>query len=64
MKTGPAWEPNVNRPKPVKEYFKPQGRFRHLDDAAVAKLEERINREYEKIAARAAADAEEETAVE
>lgn len=54
----------VNRPKPLKEYFKPQGRFRHLDDTTVAWIEERVNKEYEKIAARAAADAEAETEAE
>ena len=40
----------VNKPKPIIDYFKAQGRFRHLDEATVADIEERINAEYERIA--------------
>ncbi|MBW2084961.1 MAG: pyruvate ferredoxin oxidoreductase, partial [Deltaproteobacteria bacterium] len=50
----------VNKPKPLQEYFQPQGRFRHLDEKTVAKIENRVNAEYEKIAKRAEADAPEE----
>ena len=32
--------------KPVKEYFKLQGRFRHLTDDMVQEIEERIHKEY------------------
>jgi len=39
----------VNKPKPLSEYLKAQGRFRHLDEATVAEIEARINAEYEKI---------------
>jgi len=46
----------VNKPKALSEYFKIQGRFRHLDDDDIAEIEKRVNREYEKIAQRAAAD--------
>lgn len=49
----------VNKPKPLKEYFSAQGRFRHLDDETVAKIEKRLNAEYEYIVARSEADAEE-----
>jgi pyruvate ferredoxin oxidoreductase beta subunit len=35
--------------KPVKEYFKLQGRFRHLTDDMVQKIEERIHKEYEEL---------------
>ncbi len=33
--------------KPVKEYFKHQGRFRHLTDDMVREIEEKIRKEYE-----------------
>ena len=39
----------VNKPKPLMDYLKPQGRFRHLDEATVAEIEARVNQEYEKI---------------
>jgi len=48
----------VNKPKPLSEYFKIQGRFRHLNDHDIAEIEKRINREYEKIADLAAAEGE------
>jgi pyruvate ferredoxin oxidoreductase beta subunit len=37
----------VAKPKPITEYFKPQRRFRHLTEAAVAKIQARIDLEYE-----------------
>ena len=37
----------VAKPKPVSEYFKPQRRFRHLTEAEVAKIQARIDLEYE-----------------
>jgi pyruvate ferredoxin oxidoreductase beta subunit len=39
--------------KPVSEYFKIQGRFRHLTDTDVATIQERVNREYAEIKKRA-----------
>jgi len=39
----------VAKPKPITEYFKPQRRFRHLTEADVAKIQERIYAEYEDI---------------
>ncbi len=39
----------VNKPKPLIEYFKSQGRFRHLDEATIAEIEVRVNEEYEKV---------------
>jgi len=35
--------------KPVQEYFKLQGRFRHLTDDMIQKIEERVHREYEEL---------------
>jgi hypothetical protein len=35
--------------RPITEYLKPQGRFRHLSDAVVAKIQERVELEYQKI---------------
>lgn len=49
----------VNKPKPLSEYFAAQGRFRHLDDSAVAEIEARLHAEYDALVARAEADAEE-----
>ena len=46
----------VKAPKPLTEYFKPQGRFRHLDEATVAEIQDRVNAEYEKIARLAGVD--------
>jgi len=46
----------VNKPKPLAEYFKAQGRFRHLDETTVAEIEARVNAEYEKIVKLAGAD--------
>ena len=37
----------VAKPKPISEYFKPQRRFRHLTEAEVAKIQARIDLEYE-----------------
>ena len=39
---------NVNPPKlkPVEEYLKVQGRFRHLSPGEIATIQERVNREY------------------
>jgi len=35
--------------RPTKEYFKLQGRFRHLTDDMVEEIEKRIHREYEQL---------------
>lgn len=35
--------------KPVKEYFKLQGRFRHLTDEMIEEIEKRIHQEYEEL---------------
>jgi len=35
--------------KPVKEYFKLQGRFRHLTDDMIQEIEERIHKDYEEL---------------
>jgi pyruvate ferredoxin oxidoreductase beta subunit len=42
---------NVKTPKlrPLKDYIKPQGRFRHLDDATIAEIEKRLKLEYQKL---------------
>lgn len=39
----------VDKPKPITDYFKAQGRFRHLDAVTVAQIQDRVNAEYEKI---------------
>ncbi|NMB73543.1 MAG: pyruvate ferredoxin oxidoreductase [Myxococcales bacterium] len=39
----------VREPRPVKDYFAPQGRFRHLDEAAVARIERRVREEYQRL---------------
>jgi pyruvate ferredoxin oxidoreductase beta subunit len=39
--------------KPVKEYLKLQGRFRHLTDEMIAEIEKRVHAEYEQLRAKA-----------
>lgn len=38
--------------KPVKEYFKGQGRFRHLTEGMIEQIQERVNQEYQKLLSR------------
>ena len=42
---------NIDRPslKPVEEYLKPQGRFRHLSDKDIEMIQKRVNEEYNKL---------------
>ncbi len=35
--------------RPLKDYIKPQGRFRHLDDATIAEIERRVAEDYRKL---------------
>jgi pyruvate ferredoxin oxidoreductase beta subunit len=35
--------------KPIKDYFKPQGRFRHLTADEIEMIQEKINIEYKKL---------------
>jgi len=44
------------RMQPLAEYLKLQGRFKHLTDNDIAKIEERIRREYDGLRRRAAAE--------
>jgi pyruvate ferredoxin oxidoreductase beta subunit len=39
--------------KPIKEYIKLQGRFRHLTDEMIGEIEKRVHREYEQLRAKA-----------
>lgn len=50
---------NVDRPKlkPVEEYLKPQARFRHLSEREIEKIQKRVNEQYAKLKAKAAASA-------
>ena len=50
---------NVDRPKlkPVEEYLKPQGRYRHLPKEEIEKIQERVNQEYTKLKTKVAASA-------
>jgi pyruvate ferredoxin oxidoreductase beta subunit len=47
---------NVDRPKlkPVEEYLKPQGRFRHLLEGDIREIQEHVNEEYAKLKAKVA----------
>jgi pyruvate ferredoxin oxidoreductase beta subunit len=45
-----------NQLKPIQEYLKMQGRFRHLTEATVKELQERVVKEYDKIVALAERD--------
>jgi pyruvate ferredoxin oxidoreductase beta subunit len=39
----------VPKLRPVEEYFRLQGRFRHLTKDMIQKIQERVTREYEKL---------------
>jgi pyruvate ferredoxin oxidoreductase beta subunit len=39
----------VDNPKPIEDYLKLQGRFRHLKPEDIGPITERVNQEYEKI---------------
>jgi pyruvate ferredoxin oxidoreductase beta subunit len=39
----------IKKPKPVTEYFKLQRRFRHLTEEDIAMIQERVDREYERL---------------
>jgi len=43
--------------KPVEEYLKPQGRFRHLSEEQVSKIQKRVNKKYADLKARVTAQA-------
>jgi pyruvate ferredoxin oxidoreductase beta subunit len=47
---------NIDFPKlrPLREYLKPQGRFRHLNDSMIEVIEKRIHAEHEQIREKAA----------
>jgi pyruvate ferredoxin oxidoreductase beta subunit len=47
---------NVDKPKlkPVKEYLKTQGRFRHLLDEEIARIQDHVDEEYAKLKAKVA----------
>jgi pyruvate ferredoxin oxidoreductase beta subunit len=40
---------DVPKLRPVKDYMKPQGRFRHLSDDSIAKIQARVELEYQKL---------------
>ena len=46
--------------RPLKDYLKPQGRFRHLTDDVIADVEKRLRKEYRKLEAKARMSAEED----
>lgn len=48
--------------KPITEYYKGQGRFRHLDDTLVAQIQERVNSNWEKLVQRCGGESGEEAA--
>lgn len=39
----------IDKPKPVSEYLKKQGRFRHLTDDLIAEIQKQVDEEYNKI---------------
>jgi len=40
---------NVKEPKPVKDYIRLQGRFRHLKDPDIELIQEETNRRWDRI---------------
>jgi pyruvate/2-oxoacid:ferredoxin oxidoreductase beta subunit len=50
IENGQKYTLNKNpKPKPVKEYLELQGRFRHLTDDHVRKIQENVDREWERL---------------
>ena len=47
----------VSQPKPVSEYLKLQGRFRHLSEDNIKEIQQRVDAEYAKLVERATQDA-------
>jgi pyruvate ferredoxin oxidoreductase beta subunit len=47
--------------KPITEYFKGQGRFRHLDDTLIAHIQQRVNDNWEKLVRRCGENGEKAT---
>ena len=41
------------QPRPIEDYFKLQGRFRHLSGEPVKEIQDRVNREYARLKERA-----------
>ncbi|MBW3017327.1 pyruvate synthase subunit beta [Candidatus Woesearchaeota archaeon] len=39
----------VAEPKPVKEYLKTQGRFKHLSEEEISKVQEHVNKEWDRL---------------
>jgi len=39
----------IEKPKPVEEYLKLQGRFKHLEKPQIDYMQERVNEEYERL---------------
>jgi pyruvate ferredoxin oxidoreductase beta subunit len=39
----------VPEPRPVEEYLKPQGRFRHLTPELIAKIQERVTQDRDQL---------------
>ena len=50
----------IRKPKPVEEYLKLQGRFRHLDKKTIKEIQDRVDREYEALLQKAALGEEKE----
>jgi pyruvate ferredoxin oxidoreductase beta subunit len=44
----------IRKPKPVDEYLKLQGRFRHLDKKTIKEIQQRVDKEYEALLQKAA----------
>ncbi len=50
--------PGGGKAKPVEEYLKLQGRFRHLSEETIAQIQRRVDEEYARLEKKAAADKE------
>jgi pyruvate ferredoxin oxidoreductase beta subunit len=46
--------------RPLEDYLKPQGRFRHLTDDVIADVERRLHKEYRRLEAKVRMTAEED----
>ena len=50
--------PNPPKKKPVEEYLKPQGRFRHLTPEIIAEIQEKVDKDFQKLEQKVAASKE------
>jgi len=51
IENGIKWKLNkeINRPKPVADYLEPQGRFKHLGEKDIERIQENVDRDWDRL---------------